>query len=113
MHYEKLNKGWIGFDLDGTLAVDLPIRKSQIEIGPPIPKMVDKVRMYIAAGRAVRLFTARAFQMTGEEERAITEWLIEHVGVALPITCMKDGDLLYFYDDKAIQVIANRGETVI
>ena len=49
---------WIGVDLDGTLA-----RYEQYEgpmsIGEPIPEMVDRVKAWLAAGREVRIFTAR------------------------------------------------------
>ena len=51
--------GWIGVDLDGTLAhyngwVD------ETHIGEPIQGMADRVRGWLADGIDVRIFTARA-----------------------------------------------------
>ena len=48
--------GWIGVDLDGTLA------KYGIwdgSIGEPIPLMVERVKIWIALGVEVKIFTAR------------------------------------------------------
>ena len=48
-------KGWIGVDLDGTLAVyyDWEI------IGDPIPLMVERVQQWLKEGKHVKIFTAR------------------------------------------------------
>ena len=50
--------GWIGVDLDGTLA-EYGGWKGPDHIGPPVPKMLERVKSWIAEGRDVRIFTAR------------------------------------------------------
>ena len=54
--------GWIGVDLDGTLAEHYWPAKGDYDptrIGDPIPMMVERVRGWLAEGREVRVFTAR------------------------------------------------------
>ena len=53
--------GWIGFDLDGTLAKTMNW-KSLDDIGEPIAPMVALAKKYIAEGREVRIVTARAMR---------------------------------------------------
>jgi len=53
-----LSNGWIGVDLDGTLAYYDEWR-GLYHIGEPIPAMVDRVKRWLAEGRDVRIFTAR------------------------------------------------------
>lgn len=118
------SKGWIGVDLDGTLAmfeggrVDAPL-------GAPIELMVSRVRAWLAEGRDVRIFTARAartdestyhgyYDNTGDtfhakQEQMITEWCIEHLGCALPITATKDFMMAELWDDRAVAVMTNTG----
>lgn len=50
--------GWIAVDLDGTLA-QCDDTTGFPEIGPPIPRMVERVKAWLAEGRDVRIFTAR------------------------------------------------------
>jgi len=52
-----MSNGWIGVDLDGTLAVHMGVWDGSI--GPPIYPMVDRVRRWIKEGREVRIITAR------------------------------------------------------
>ena len=50
--------GWIGVDLDGTLAT---FDASDPDVvGPPIPAMVQRVKRWLQEGREVRIVTARA-----------------------------------------------------
>ena len=51
-------KGWIGVDLDGTLAEDNGY-DGPTDIGPPVPGMVERVKEWLAKGREVRVVTAR------------------------------------------------------
>lgn len=53
------NKGWIGVDLDGTLA-HYDGWKGPEHIGAPIPAMVERVKAWLAEGKEVRISTARA-----------------------------------------------------
>lgn len=88
--------GWIGVDLDGTLA-EYNGWVSPTHIGAPIPKMVNRIRRWLSEGRQVRIFTARVFASgrVNDEElglviMAIGDWCEEHIGQRLPITCTKD-----------------------
>jgi len=108
--------GWIGVDLDGTLAkyddwigVD--------HIGEPVPLMLARVREWLAKGADVRIFTARVGALGDrmEEERAvmaIREWCTKYIGKPLPITCQKDYAMVELWDDRCIQVIPNTGRRV-
>lgn len=99
--------GWIGVDLDGTLASNV---KHGDAIGEPIPAMVDRVKLWLSEGQDVRLFTARAYEMEARQLHALNAWMREHLGEELPITCEKDPDLREIWDDRAIQIITNTGQ---
>ena len=108
------NKGWIGVDLDGTLA-EYNGWVSELHIGKPIPAMVDRIKLWLSEGKNVKIFTARVAQWDDgskdvEKVRAIIEaWVSEHIGTALPITNVKDYLMVELWDDRAIQVIPNTG----
>ncbi len=84
-------KGWIGVDLDGTLAIYEKWIGAK-DIGDPIPKMVDRVKAWLAEGKYdVKIMTARVcpnrfdFGDTAEEmEALIGDWCEKHIGVRLP-----------------------------
>lgn len=108
-------KGWIGVDLDGTLA-DYGVWVGPEHIGAPIPLMVERVKKWIAEGQPVRIFTARVCQWKdGSKDipavrSAIEKWCLEHLGAIIPITCTKDWEMVELWDDRAIQVIKNTGK---
>lgn len=118
------NNGWIGVDLDGTLA--FYDQGQWPGIGKPIPLMLERVKTWVAAGRDVRIVTARvdgaATALTAwqpapainreEHVAAIQAWLVKHVGKALPVTCSKDYNMIELWDDRAVQVIPNTGQTL-
>lgn len=110
------DQGWIGVDLDGTLA-RYDGWKGVEHIGAPIEPMFDRVRRWIDEGREVRIFTARVTrQADGEHRRArrfIIRWLDEN---GLPelaheeaITNVKDYAMDELWDDRAVQVEQNTG----
>ena len=101
--------GWIGVDLDGTLA-KYPSSRGHYTIGEPIAPMVDRVKAWRADGQDVKIFTARA--SVPEEIPAIREWVIKHIGEDLPITNAKDFGMIALYDDRCIQVEANTGRLI-
>lgn len=103
--------GWIGVDLDGTLA-GYSGWKGPTVIGAPVPKMVARVKAWVEAGIEVRVFTARISASEGRSEvkRAIIGWLREHLGYELQITCEKDFHMIELWDDRCVQVIPNTGE---
>lgn len=114
-------KGWIGIDLDGTLADSrVPWTKDFRRVGAPIPTMVEFVKHLIEAGEDVRIFTARAdcywkdhgLVPREEVEAPIRAWCKEHLGKELPITNIKDYFMEALYDDKAIHVEKNTGRII-
>jgi hypothetical protein len=102
-------KGWIGVDLDGTLAYADSLSGTS-QIGDPIPKMVDLVREMTGEGYRIKIFTARASD--AGQVYSIREWLRKNGLPDLEITNIKDFDMIRLYDDRAVQVIANTGELV-
>lgn len=111
------DNGWIGVDLDGTLAV-YDGWQGVDHIGTPIPTMVARVKAWIAEGRSVKIFTARVHGhgapiIGGGFEDALTPirvWCLAHLGAELPITNMKDFGMIELWDDRAVQVICNTGQ---
>lgn len=114
-------RGWIGVDLDGTLA-HYEGWKSSESIGAPIPKMVERVKRWLSEGREVRIFTARVTERASNRDgspndvtfvrQRIEAWCKEHIGVVLDITNVKDFDMIELWDDRCVQVQPNTGETV-
>lgn len=106
--------GWIGVDLDGTLA-KYDGWRGPTHIGEPVGPMLFRVRKWLADGRTVRIFTARA--SCQEPERAIVvdainAWCREHLGQTLPVTHAKDFLMVQLWDDRCIQVEPNTGRRV-
>lgn len=97
-------RGWIGVDLDGTLAHYDRYRGDE-HVGAPIDGMVTRVRQWLDEGKDVRLFTARS------PHPAVRKWMKEHLGQVLPITNTKDHHMQVLYDDRAVQVKRNAGIT--
>ena len=105
--------GWIGVDLDGTLAFyDGFVSPSHI--GPPVPKMLERVRKWRAEEREVRILTARVSCLSEADEAraAISKWCLKHLGEVLPVTCMKDYEMIELWDDRCVQVEQNTGEII-
>lgn len=114
-----MSNGWIGVDLDGTLAhYEKWVGPSHI--GAPIGPMALRVRKWLSEGREVRIFTARVShdgtsgRMREAEiaRAAICEWCAINLGRALPITNVKDYAMIELWDDRAVQVEMNTGEPV-
>lgn len=116
--------GWIGVDLDGTLALTCSNTR---EIGAPIAPMLARVHDWLDQGLEVRIVTARVGasgvvlrdgtvddQRNAERQRALIDaWCVEHVGQSLPITASKDIRMLELWDDRAVQVEKDKGVRVI
>lgn len=105
-------KGWIGVDLDGTLAkYDKWVH--ELHIGEPIPEMVRRVVGWLGEGKDVRIFTARVWAGGGRDvapvRQAIQDWCRKHIGVALEVTCEKDYGMIELWDDRAVRVVPNTG----
>lgn len=101
--------GWIGVDLDGTLAeyngwygID--------HIGKPIPKMLKRVRDWLDEGQEVKIFTARVSGPDATAARlAIEAWCQKYIGTLLHVTNVKDFAMLELWDDRVVQVAPNTG----
>jgi len=109
-----MSAGWIGVDLDGTLA-RYDGWKGVEHIGEPVPAMLARVKRWLAEGKDVRIFTARvAGHRQGlaaeETRRYIDEWCLKHLGQTLPVTNIKDFGMIELWDDRAVQVRMNTGE---
>lgn len=100
--------GWIGVDLDGTLAHYVGW-KGENYIGEPIPLMITRVKNWLAQGKQVKIFTARAHY---QDRAAINEWCLEHIGQVLEVTATKDFGMVELWDDRAIQVETNTGRRI-
>lgn len=119
--------GWIGIDLDGTLA-KYDGFKGIDHIGDPVIPMVNRVKKWLSEGRDVRIFTARIDgcgitlnigNNNGEQLRNIESvkkpiemWCLKYIGKTLPITNVKDLGMIELWDDRAIQVVPNTGMRV-
>ncbi len=118
----KEGEGWIGVDLDGTLA-RYESWKGPKHIGAPIPVMVRRVENWLDEGKDVRIVTARVApekhrdskspQVTTAVVRAvIRQWLRKHIkgGDKIKvITHQKDKEMLELWDDRVVQVKPNTG----
>lgn len=105
--------GWIGVDLDGTLA-HYDKWRGEHHIGKPIAPMVERVKQWRAEGREVRIFTARVWdggdgRDVSEVREVIERWCQEHIGEVLPVTNTKDYGMIELWDDRAVQVVPNIG----
>lgn len=97
--------GWIGVDLDCTLAIYPPDGREQI--GSPIGTMVNRILMWIERGIEVRIFTARA--TLPDQVKLIKAWCLEHLGRELAVTNQKDFMMIELWDDRAVRVVENTG----
>ena len=103
------SRGWIGVDLDGTLA-NYDEWRGVEHIGSPIPAMLERVKRWLKEGQEVRIFTARVAGIDHLQARHyIRKWCREHVGFELPITATKDYGCIEIWDDRAVQVVPNTG----
>jgi len=104
--------GWIGFDLDGTLA-EYSGWKGVEHIGDPVPAMAERLRSLVDRGIEVRIFTARVSGRDhAEAERHIQDWTERHFGQRLKVTNVKDFAMWALYDDRAIAVQLNTGHVL-
>lgn len=97
--------GWIGVDLDGTLASDAS--DDNMAIGEPVPEMAARVRRWHQAGVKVKIFTARASNPV--EIPKIKAWLLANKLPDFEITNIKDYQMVELWDDRAVEVIKNTG----
>lgn len=103
---------WVGVDFDGTVS---KFQSGSAELGPPIPKMVERIRAWLAQGITVKIMTARASEPDPKfremNRRAIRAWCLKHIGVELEVTATKDYGMIALWDDRAVHVVENTGLT--
>jgi hypothetical protein len=114
-------KGWIGCDLDSTLAYcnnSVWAPQPPWPIGEPIPAMVEKIKNLHDMGYEIRIFTARvgdegmSAQAFATETKNIQDWAEKALGFRPRVTATKDFEMLFMFDDRAREVIANTGKTL-
>lgn len=117
------DRGWIGVDIDGTLA-EYERTPEELwdgtKIGKPIPLMLARVKRWIGQGREVRIVTARVALNEGGDLHAahsqaianmiaVQDWL-EAVGLPrLRVQAHKDYRMVELWDDRAVRVVENTG----
>ncbi len=107
--------GWIGVDLDGTLAL-YDGWKGASHIGEPIQPMLARVRTWLAEGKTIKIFTARVAIPEPDRSNAVRhihEWLESHGLPRLDITNVKDLAMIELWDDRAVQVEFNTGQRMV
>ena len=112
-----MKQGWIGFDLDGTLAT-YTTWEGYDKIGEPVPKMINLVKELLQQGVKIKILTARVSTKVPPDaaqiaKTAIKEWCLKHLGKALPVTAEKDFSMIECYDDRAITVEFNTGNILV
>lgn len=106
--------GWIGVDLDGTLAHYKGWTGSNI--GEPIQIMKERVMNWLMQGKEVRIFTERVSHFGHTDDQIIEAvqdieaWTQQHFGRRLKVTAEKDMQMEYLWDDRCIQVQRNTGK---
>lgn len=113
------DKAWIGCDLDGTLA-KYDGWKGWDHIGDPIPNMVKRIKEYISKGIKVKIWTARASQVSRSRsnitfqqmEKVIQDWTEKHLGIRLEVVTEKDCYMMAAIDDSIMQVEPNTGNII-
>ena len=117
-----ISKGWIGVDLDATLATYDGWRGAD-HIGEPVERMIRRVKDWIAQGYEVRIVTARVgrpdpTRVSNTQEKIekmrtlIQDWCEVHIGSRLIVTNEKDYAMIELYDDRCVQVEANTGKLI-
>lgn len=104
--------GWIGVDLDGTLARYDGWCGAE-HIGEPVPAMLARVQRWVGPeAREVRIFTARVAVPEPDREKVVAtiqDWCERHGLPRLAVTNIKDFGMIELWDARAVQVLPNEG----
>lgn len=108
-------KAWWGFDLDATIAFYETWGDGGI--GAPIRPMIRRMKHYLRTGRKIAIVTARVHPSKGLEAPAhrhkVRDFLDAQFGKdasdTIDIRCDKDMHMIALFDDRAEQVIPNKG----
>lgn len=111
---KKYKGKWIGVDLDGVLVEYHAWNNGKL--GKPIPRMCERVAGWLQAGIEVRILTSRVGKVYPEQVATnvtqIRAFCYEQFKRILPITNEKDQNMIELWDDRAIQVVSNKGVTL-
>lgn len=99
--------GWIGVDLDGTLA-EYVGWSGPSGIGKPVPAMLARVKAWLKDGIQVRIVTARASDPV--QVPYVHDWLVEQGLPRLAVTNVKDFAMIELWDDRCIAIEPNTGK---
>jgi hypothetical protein len=107
--------GWIGVDLDGTLA-EYHGWNGIEHVGNPVPRMLARVKEWLELDIPVKIFTARV--CVGEPDRSIViaiiqDWCEANGLPRLEVTNVKDFGMIELWDDRAIRVEVNTGRRIV
>lgn len=118
--------GWVGVDLDGTLAEYNGWNGG--EIGGPVAPMVERVKHWLSQGIEVRIMTARVApadsslqndqgvvhdqEFVDDQTKRIQAWCLKHIGQELRVTASKDLAMIELWDDRAVTVQPNTGRVL-
>lgn len=103
---------WYGFDVDGTIADN---SRHGWTIDAPVKPMVDLMKEMHEAGCDVRILSGRTGDFRSDEEispgvkELIWDWCDRHLGFRPALTGRKDSMMEALYDDRAKQVVCNKG----
>lgn len=97
-----MSKGWVGIDLDGTLA-KYDTWHGIDHIGEPISYMLGYVSYLIAHGIEVKIVTARV-QEGPEAIKVVKDWCKKYIGLELDVTDKKDISMVLLVDDRVANV---------
>lgn len=99
-------QGWIGVDLDGTLAVHEGAFDPTY-VGDPIPSMLKFVQWLIQSGETVKIMTARASDQ--DHIPVVEDWLEKNGLAGVEVTNIKDPGMKMLIDDRAVRAGKNQG----
>lgn len=122
--YARFDKQFdhIDVDFDGTLH-DRSVPVDSDGLGPPVPEMLERIRMWLGNGMTVHCFTARVskapvrgetkakrIQYVQKQRRILDGWFKKHLGRTIPLTCEKDAHTYELWDDRGVCVERNTGQ---
>ncbi len=108
-------KAWWGFDIDKTAFTDEGGTRGGV-IGEPIMPIIRRIKHFLRTGRKVNIVTARVHPSEPDREeqvltvsRALDAVLGPEMASKIGIRSDKDRHMIALYDDRAEQVIPNKG----
>jgi hypothetical protein len=103
--------GWYAFDLDNSIAQYYGY-EGPTDIGEPlgiddVHSTFNTLLQYLESGKDCRIFTARADNPYSV--RAINAWSKKYLGRIIPVTNIKDHNLIHGFDDRFTGVDPDTG----